>query len=826
MTIADPKISPMMAQWHQCKNEAKDALLFFRLGDFYEAFYEDAEIASRELDLTLTQRQQVPMSGIPAHILESYLDKLLQKGYKIAIADQMEDAKKTKGLVRREITKILTPGTLVSSSLLSEKSNNYIASLSQVGQLFGLTFLDLSTSEIKTIELEHVEEIQNELYRFKPTELILSKKCREKHFEWIDQVKQHLNFRIDEIEEWRFEHQLACGFLIKTFKVHSLDGFGLKGKTAAINSAGALLAHVQESLRQPISPLQTIELYSNHHFMALDRTTLRNLELVESISGSKKQTLLSILDFTETAMGARTLKKWILHPLLGLEAISARQEVIAEILEITPLRLQLRDLERIVTKISAKYASPKDFLALKQSLVPLEEIHQWLKERSSPLLHALKSKIKPLPELLALLDQAIADDPPFRLNDGGTIRPGFNAELDEIRLLASNHKEWMENYQSALRESSGIKTLKVGFSKLAGFFIEISKGQADKAPPNFIRRQTLTNAERFLTPELKAFEEKILHAEEQSLTIECALFEQIRSEILHYTSSLFESALAIGELDALQSLSKAAQAHRLCRPKMDLSKNLLILEGRHPIVESTLHHEPFTPNSCVLDGESERLMLITGPNMSGKSTFIRQTALIVLMAHIGSYVPAERAQIGLVDKIFTRIGANDDLARGQSTFMVEMTETAAILHNATDRSLVILDEIGRGTSTYDGISLAWSIAEYLLTTAGKQAKTLFATHYFELTKLEEKIPGAKNYTVSVHESGDQVIFLRKIIRGQADKSYGIHVGRLAGLPYPVLMRAEEILTHLEESGEAKAPFNSKKISRKKSEPKETQILLF
>ncbi|MFV0339414.1 MAG: DNA mismatch repair protein MutS, partial [Parachlamydiaceae bacterium] len=704
MTTPDSKNSPMMAQWKACKEEAKDALLFFRLGDFYEAFYEDAETASKELDLTLTQRQQVPMSGIPAHTLDAYVDKLLQKGHKVAIADQIEDAKKSKGLVKREITKILTPGTVVSSTLLSEKSNNYICSLNQVGQVYGLSFLDLSTSELKVTELESIEEIQNELYRFSPTELLISNKCYERNKHWIDQVKENIRFRVESIEDWRFEHQMACGYLTKAFKVHSLDGFGMKGMVAAINSAGALLAHVQETLRHPLESLQSIELYSNRAFMALDRSTLRNLELVESVGGNKKQTLLAILDFTETAMGARTLKKWVLHPLLELESIEARQDAVQELLGTDPFELTLRDLERIAIKISAKYASPKDLLALKQSLGPLELVHAWLKLRSAPLFQSLAGRITPFPELKQLLENAISDDPPFRLNDGGTIRSGYNAELDELRELSTDSKEWMEQYQTAIRESSGIKTLKVGFTRVSGFYIEISKGQADKAPSHFIRRQTLTNAERFITPELKSYEEKILHAEEKALAIEVELFEQIRNAILEHLTDLLESAKAVGELDALQSLAKAARAHRFCRPKMDRTKNLLILEGRHPVIESTLLHEPFTPNSCILDGESEKMMLITGPNMSGKSTFIRQTALIVLMAHIGSYVPAERAQIGLVDKIFTRIGANDDLSRGQSTFMVEMTETAAILNNATDRSLVILDEIGRGTSTYDGIS--------------------------------------------------------------------------------------------------------------------------
>lgn len=816
MTTADSKISPMMLQWQQCKEEAASAILFFRLGDFYEAFHEDAKLLARELDLTLTQRQQTPMSGIPVHAAESYIDKLLERGYKVAIAEQIEDPKLTKGLVKREIVRILTPGTSLSSSLLLDKSNHFIAALSQLGQLFGLALFDLSTSDLRVIELDSLAEAQNELCKFTPKELIIPAKLEKKYAPQLDELKKTFNCRIDQLEDWRFEHELTYGTLIQTFKVHSLDGFGLKGMVAAINSAGALLSYVQDSLKHTLGPIRAIQPYSNKSYMAIDRTTLRHLELVESSSGSKKHTLLASIDYTETAMGGRELKRWILQPLQDLDEIHGRQEAIEALVDqeasLSPLK-EIRDLERLITKITSKHCSPKDLLALKNSLPAIEEVYARLDQKDSSLLAKIKLELTPYPALYEILNRALSEDPPYKLNDGGAIKSGFNSELDELRQLASNSKDWMERYQESIRESTGIRTLRVGFTRLSGFYIEVSKGQAEKVPDLFQRRQTLTNAERFITPELKVYEDKILHAEDKALEIERALFQTLCEEVSSFSENIMQSARAIATLDALASLMVAAKENRYTKPIVDRSSHLEISQGRHPIIEKTHLEEPFTPNDTLLNGETETLMLITGPNMSGKSTYIRQTALCTILAHMGSFVPASYARIGLIDKVFARIGANDDLARGQSTFMVEMTETAAILRNTTARSLIILDEIGRGTSTYDGISLAWSIAEYLLTEPEKRAKTLFATHYFELTKLEERIQGAVNYNVAVHEADGEVHFLRKIVKGYADKSYGIHVGRLAGLPASVLDRAEEILLHLEENADQKKTFAPQKRKR-------------
>lgn len=811
-----------MLQWFECKESAKDAILLFRLGDFYEAFNEDAEVCAKELDLTLTKRQQTPMSGLPAHAAEPYIDKLLARGYKVAIAEQVEDPKKTKGLVKREVIRILTPGTLVSSSLLEDKENNYIASLNQVGMTYGLAFLDLSTSEFLAIELDGIEEVETELSRFRPKELITSEKIYNKHPAFFAEIKRQLECRIDVQEEWRFEHRLNYGTLTKTFGVHSLDGFGMKGMVPAINSAGALVSYVQESLKCKLGPIEAIRPYSNKSCLSLDKTTLKNLELVETPSKSKKFTLFSTLDYTLTPMGGRELKRWILQPLIDCEKITHRQNAVQELLNFEGLKEPLssvRDLERLMTKIATFQASPKDFVALKTSLEPIGELHCLLLSAQSPLLQEIASMLNPLSEVVEAISATLVDEPPYKLSDGGAIRTGINGELDELRSLARDSKEWMEQYQLQIRNETGIKTLKVGFTSVSGFYIEVSKGQASNVPANFLRKQTLVNAERFITPALKLQEDKLLTAEENALEIERTLFNSLQKTIIAFSHKVMGNAKAIAHLDCLYSFAEAAKENRYCRPIVDNSNALQIISGRHPVIEKALLQEPFTCNDTTLDGDKEKMMLITGPNMSGKSTYIRQTALIAIMAHMGSFVPADRAHIGLIDKVFTRIGASDDLSRGQSTFMVEMTETANILHHATARSLVILDEIGRGTSTYDGISLAWSIAEYLLTAPDKGAKTLFATHYFELTKLEERVPGAVNYNVAVLEKGEELHFLRKIVRGGADKSYGIHVGRIAGLPSEVLLRAEEILLHLEENANQKNTFAPSKPKRATLKPR-------
>ena len=839
MTILEAKISPMMLQWQECKKVAPDSILLFRLGDFYEAFHEDAVICSKELELTLTKRQTTPMSGIPSHTLDGYIDKLIAKGYKVAIAEQVEDAKEAKGLVKREITRIVTVGTVLNSSLIQEKSHHFIASLTEVGSRIGIAFFDVTCAECRVIEVDTIEDALSELYRFQPKELISSHKMQSKYPAFFNELKASLQCMIDCIENWRFDHELAYGFLTRLMQTKSLDGFGLKGMTSAINACGALLSHIKETLRTPMGGLQAILPYTRDSFMTIDRTTMRNLDLfASSDSKSKKYTLIHVLDHTETAMGGRTLKRWITEPLLALDAIHDRHDAVEALFHESKSLHNLKrllsgifDLERLIIKIGAASPSPRDMIGLKNSLKPLKELKESLLYSSSSLLQSAAEKIADFQALIELIEEALVEDPPFRLSDGGAFKEGYNQELDTLRSLSASSKDWMTDYQNNLREETGIKTLKVGFTRVSGFYIEVSKGQAGKIPQAFHRRQTLTNAERYTAPELKTYEDKILTAEEKIGRIEWELFHDLKEKVTAFTESVLITSAAVAQIDCIASLAHAAIKNKYIRPRMGNGQKLEIHEGRHPVIETAIQNEKFVPNDTRLDGDANRLMLITGPNMAGKSTYIRQVALIAIMAQIGSFVPAKSAHIDIIDKVFTRIGASDDLSRGQSTFMVEMIETATILHHATSKSLVILDEIGRGTSTYDGISLAWSIAEFLLTTPGKTAKTLFATHYFELTKLEEKVPGAVNFNVAVHESGDDILFLRKIVKGGTDKSYGIHVARLAGLPQEVLARAKQILQHLEESAnqknifEAPKPIKTAHLKALKS-PSEVQLTLF
>ncbi len=818
---SESKVSPMMAQWHACKQKTGEALLLFRLGDFYEAFYDDAILMSKALELTLTKRQDVPMCGVPAHTSDNYIDKLVSKGFRIAVAEQMEDPKSTKGLVKREIVRVITPGTVINSSLITDGCNNFFASISRVGSIFGLAYVDLTTGECRVIEFNEEKDLQNELYRLKPAEFLIPKKFREKHEGMLDELNRSFNCLMTYEDDWRFEHKNAYDFLITHFKVHTLDGYGLRGLVAGINSAGALLSHLQDTLCQSIEHIREIQTYTTSQYMLLDRISQKNLELTESLQDkSRKNTLLDILDKTCTPMGSRLIRNWIMQPLLSIEQIKKRQDAVEAFVRNVPLMENLsqslesvRDLERLMMKISSGNASPRDIVALKSSLEPIPAIKYGLQTLGNPLLKEEGLTLKELPEVTQLISIAIVDEPPLRVSDGKIFKEGYHVELDELRQMSEHSKTWIANYQTRLREETGIKTLKVGFTRVSGFYIEVSKGQSEKMPLSFQRRQTLVNGERYITPELKEYEEKFLHAEERMLAIELELFTALRLKLATYADQVIPMAQAIARIDCLRSLAAAAKAYEYNRPVVDESGYLQIKEGRHPVIEASCLNEKFIPNDTALDEEKERLLIITGPNMAGKSTYIRQVALITIMAQIGSFVPAKSARIGIIDKVFTRIGASDDLTRGQSTFMVEMTETANILNNATDRSLVILDEIGRGTSTYDGISIAWSVAEYLLTCEDKMAKTLFATHYWELTKMEEKVPGAVNYTVAVHEKNDQIVFLRKIIRGGTDKSYGIHVARLAGIPQPVITRAKELLSHLEENANRKTAFEPSKAKK-------------
>ncbi len=828
MSESNLKISPMMLQWQQCKEAAGDAILLFRMGDFYEAFHEDAHILSKELDLTLTRRQEIPMSGVPYHTSEGYVDKLVTKGYRVAIAEQLDDPKNCKGLLRRAIVRMVTPGTLISSQLISEKKNNFFACLTKSSGCVGLAFLDLTTSEFFVSEFAEPAEISNqnqllnsellnEIYRLQPAEILTSEKFCNNHANLFSEMRQSYHFLLDTQADWCFEGDVTYNFLTQHFQTQNLEGFGLKEKSASVHAAGALLKYLQDNLCLPINQIQTLRVHTSANFMSLDRITMRHLELTTSLrDGSRKNTLIDILDYTQTPMGGRLLYQWIKHPLLDIVEIDQRQNGIVALLKnietFKALRIELahvKDLERLLMKITTGFASPRDLNALAHSFAPLDYIKKLFSTLPATWITQEADKIDPLPQMRHKIMEAIVDEPPLRISDGNIFRDGFHRELDELRTISADSKAWIMQYQMRLREETGIKTLKVSFNKLFGYYIEVSRGQSEKMPPIFIRKQTLVNAERYISQDLKDYESKVLTAQERIHAIEHALFEELRQEISGYAKSISNTAQAIACLDCLNGLAEAALQNQYCRPLVDHGNILSIQEGRHPVVEHVCKMEKFVSNDLFLDPQ-QRLLLITGPNMSGKSTYLRQNALIVIMAHIGSFVPARSAQIGLTDKVFTRIGASDDLARGQSTFMVEMLETAAILNSVTPRSFVILDEIGRGTSTYDGISIAWSVAEYLLTNQHSCAKTLFATHYWELTKLQDNIPGAINYHVAVDETEAQITFLRKIIKGSTDRSYGIHVARLAGMPQSVVERAKEILAHLEENAQRKTAFEPPK----------------
>lgn len=776
-------VTPMMSQWQACKAQAKEALLLFRLGDFYEAFYEDAQIMSKAVGLTLTARGGTPMCGVPFHTAEGYIDKLIAKGFKVAIAEQTEDPKSVKGIVKREIVRIVTPGTIVNSQLLSDKKNNFFVSVVLVGSVYGLAILDLTTTEFRVQELEKEQQLIDELCRLRPSEFLVSSS-----FAFLKELSHSFPFVAN--EKRALDPKLSFDVLTGHFDVQNLDGFGLRGKTASIVAAGSLLLYLKEELTLTLDHIVSIQTESLSQYMSIDRSTMRNLEINES--------LVDLLDETCTPMGGRLLRQWAQYPLLSCPAIHERQEAILSFInrpdvskKARELLSGVRDLERLMMKISAHYATPRDVYALGMSLSYIPAIKETL---------ALENIFDAAPLANKILN-AMNDSPPLRIGEGDIFKNGYHAELDRLRLLCKDSMSWMAGYQVTLREETGIKTLKVGYTKAFGYYIEVSRAQSERIPPTFQRRQTLINAERFITEELKQFEHQVLTAEERSKAIEAELFEQLRAEIAALAPAVNSAAKILARYDVLLSLAKVAQAHGWIRPTVDESDSMEIIEGRHPVIESAIGKASFIPNDTILN-PNQQLMLITGPNMAGKSTYIRQVAVIVVLAQIGSFVPAKSAKIGLVDKVFSRIGASDDLARGQSTFMVEMTETANILNHATSRSLVLLDEIGRGTSTYDGISIAWAVAEYLLTTNKKQAKTLFATHYWELTKLENEFAHAANFQTAVQEVPSGIVFLRKIIRGGTDKSYGIHVAKLAGLPNKAIKRAEEMLKELEKKPES------------------------
>ena len=801
-------LSPMMRQYHDIKREHPGMLLFFRLGDFYEMFYEDAILASRELEITLTSRNRdrtgdpIPMCGVPHHSVNNYLARLVRKGHKVAICEQTEDPRQVKGIVRREVTRIVTPGTAIEEGLLDSRENNFIAGLVETQERVGASFLDLSTGEFLLSEFSGIQawsEMQQELVHFQPRELILSEEHQEK---LSAQVPADLRDRTVKTPQspWTFNLDYCKRILLEHFQVSTLEGFGLNGHRAAICAAGALLHYVKETQKSQLAHITHLHFLETSRHLKLDESTVLNLELVRGFDGNKQWTLLAVLDLTETAMGARLLRSWMLRPSLDLTRINERLDAIQELSQsvvgmdrLSQVFKAIQDLERLLSRITMETANARDLLALKNSLQQLPQVSELLDGYSSRL---LSTQLDLLQDLVQLLEQAIAADPPVSLNEGGLIRTGFHAELDALREITRSGKSFIARLESQEREKTAIPSLKVKYNKVFGYFIEITKTHLASVPTHYIRKQTLVGSERYITPELKEYEEKVLTAQEKIFELEKDLFLELRKQVGQRAKRIQQTAQTIACIDCLLALAQVAKKYRYVRPQLDETHEMAIRGGRHPVVELQ-SSDPFVPNDLICQADGDQLLILTGPNMGGKSTYLRQNALIVIMAQMGSFVPADEAHIGVVDRIFTRVGANDNLARGRSTFMVEMIETATILNSATPRSLILLDEVGRGTATFDGLSIAWSVAEYLLTQEKRKARTLFATHYQELAKLEELYEGAKNYCVRVQESDRKIVFFHRVAPGVASKSYGIEVARLAGLPQGVIGRAREILSRLE-----------------------------
>ncbi|MEW6240423.1 MAG: DNA mismatch repair protein MutS [Chloroflexota bacterium] len=790
-------VTPIRQQYLEIKRDYPGTILFFRLGDFYETFDEDAEITARELDIVLTSRPvgkgvRAPLAGIPYHAVENYLARLIEKGYHVAICEQVGD-QPAKGIFPRKVVRVVTPGTVTEPGLLPGDSNNYLASVILDEKSASVAYADITTGEFAVTELP-VESLRAELTRLHPAEIV-----HPDHQTLHEGLPGHLT----KYPAWRFEPGKCEETLLTHFKTASLDGFGLKGKNLAIRAAGAILQYLKDTQPDSLDLLTGLRFYSLGEFMTLDASARRNLELDETLRGERKGSLLGALDYTVTPMGKRMMHQWVSQPLLSADKINARLDGVQSFFERGMDRAEVRaalkplaDLERLVNRIIAGHAQPRDLVAVRGTLSQLPRVAEAVGKAGN------FSHIDLASSELALLQNAIDDDPPATLQNTGIIRPGYSQELDSVIEASKHARDWIANLESVEREKTGIKSLKVGYNKVFGYYIEISRGAADKAPAHYIRKQTLVNAERFITPEMKEYETLVLNAEERIREIELRLFREVCAELSKAAYKLLSTARALAEVDVLSALAEAAALGGYVRPEVHEGSEIEIRAGRHPVVEQSLRGERYVPNDVVFE-KGEVIRVITGPNMSGKSTYLRQTALIVLMAQMGSFVPAASARIGLVDRIFTRIGAQDEIHAGQSTFMVEMIEAANILHHATQRSLLILDEIGRGTSTYDGVSIAWGMIEYLHNHPHLRAKTLFATHYHELTQLADLLPGVRNYNVAVTEADGKVVFLHKIVPGGADKSYGIHVAQLAGLPAPVIARAGEIMAELEKtSGQA------------------------
>ena len=801
-------LSPMMQEYVKTKEEYNDCILFYRLGDFYEMFFDDALTASKELEITLTGKdcgleERAPMCGVPYHAADTYVNKLIEKGYKVAICEQVSDPKTTKGLVKREVIRVVTPGTVLDAVSLDETKNNYIMSIVFTEDHFGCAIADITTGDCYVTEIDRTQKMLDEINKFTPAEIICNDSFLMSGVD-TDDLKNRLNIYVNSLESWHFDQDTCERALKDHFHVSTLEGIGLKDYDSGMIASGALFLYLTETQKSAMSHMTSIHPYSADKYMLIDSSSRRNLELVETLREKQKRgSLLWVLDKTRTAMGARTLRSYVEQPLIDKNAIEERLDAIEELNKNALLREEIReylgpiyDLERLVSRISYKSANPRDLVAFRSSLHMLPYIKDLLKEFHSSLLTQIFQDLDAMEDLEDLVVRAIVEEPPLAMKDGGIIREGYNEEVDQYRRSKSEGKQWLSQLEAKERERTGIKTMKVKYNRVFGYYLEVTNSFKDLVPEDYIRKQTLVNAERYVTPELKELENLILGAEDKLYALEYELFCQVRDAVGKEVVRIQKTAKAVATLDAILSLALVAERNNYVRPKINTTGVIDIKNGRHPVVEQMIENDMFIANDTYLDNHKKRISVITGPNMAGKSTYMRQTALIVLMAQLGSFVPAEKANIGIVDRIFTRVGASDDLASGQSTFMVEMTEVANILRNATSQSLLILDEIGRGTSTFDGLSIAWAVIEHISNPKLLGAKTLFATHYHELTELEGKIPGVNNYCVAVKEKGDDIVFLRKIVKGGADRSYGIQVARLAGVPESVLKRAKELADEL------------------------------
>ena len=802
------ELTPMMKQYMQTKEEYKDCILFYRLGDFYEMFFDDALTASKELEITLTGKncgleERAPMCGIPYHAVDSYLNRLVSKGYKVAICEQVEDPKTAKGIVKREVIRVVTPGTNLDTQGLDETKNNYIMCIVYMADRYGLSVADVTTGEYLVTELDSQTKLMDELYKFMPSEIV----CNEAFYMSgldLDDLKNRLHMAIYSLEAWYFDDALCRETLQEHFKVASLEGIGLSDYECGMIASGALLKYLEETQKNSLSHMSRLTRYATGNYMVLDSATRRNLELVETLREKQKRgSLLWVLDKTKTAMGARTLRKYVEQPLIDKKSIVKRLDAVADLKDNAICREEIReylnpvyDLERLVGKITYQSANPRDLIAFQSSLSMLPSVKCILKDMESDLLKEIYEELDPLEELCDLVGRAIQEEPPLAMKEGGIIKDGYNEEVDRLRKAKSEGKNWLADLETKEREKTGIKNLRIRYNKVFGYYLEVTNSFKDLVPDYYTRKQTLANAERYIIPELKELEDTILGAEDKLCALEYELYCEVRNTIAAELTRIQRTAKAVAKLDVIASLALVAERNNYVRPKINEKGVIDIRDGRHPVVEKMIPNDMFIANDTYLDDKKQRISIITGPNMAGKSTYMRQAALIVLMAQLGSFVPASSANIGLVDRIFTRVGASDDLASGQSTFMVEMNEVANILRNATSKSLLILDEIGRGTSTFDGLSIAWAVVEYISNSKLLGAKTLFATHYHELTELEGKISNVNNYCIAVKEKGDDIVFLRKIVKGGADKSYGIQVAKLAGVPDPVINRAKEIVEEL------------------------------